>query len=437
MAAHNDDPRRTADDDDEAGEAAGAEEADDVEPIDAEEADDADTEAEDSADEETDDEDADDAPPPAEADPDPGSATADDEGDEDTARGGSRRRRRGGRRGRARGPPPLMSPRTKAIAGVLTLVIIIGGSAYFLAPGDLQDVQVLASLTPDGMDLLVHAVTGRGAVSGTARIQIQAAGEPTYTGSLPVSQNTERTSIASSAFTTVNGVYTVSVILLGRSASTEVVIDRVPELIYIQLGEVAQDPLAPSTQVTLRAFLGLARREGNLTPLIDAGPNQRLQLEVERPDSSIVALPEAAVIPERTNEADYRVTIGGSQTVRAKFTNAKVKPGSPFASLTAQQSLFVNARPEARAGADQTIGLIQDSGTANFDAKDSYDPDAVDGEPNWYLWDFGDGATQNVTRNSRTSHKYANDGTYDVTLTVGDQHGEFATDALRVTVTPL
>ena len=53
-----------------------------------------------------------------------------------------------------------------------------------------------------------------------------------------------------------------------------------------------------------------------------------------------------------------------------------------------------------------------------FDASDSYDPD---GKIDFYRWNFGDG-TSEILKNY-TTHKYENEGTYQVTLTVIDNNG--------------
>ena len=67
--------------------------------------------------------------------------------------------------------------------------------------------------------------------------------------------------------------------------------------------------------------------------------------------------------------------------------------------------------------------------TANFDAGKSYDPD---GSIQRYDWNFGNGSTgTGVT----TSHTYAADGTYNVTLTVTDNEGAKNSTTQSVAVT--
>lgn len=58
----------------------------------------------------------------------------------------------------------------------------------------------------------------------------------------------------------------------------------------------------------------------------------------------------------------------------------------------------------------------------NFSSAGSYDPD---GTITSYLWDFGDGNTSNQ---SNPSHYYANEGSFNVSLTVTDNKGASATD---------
>jgi len=67
--------------------------------------------------------------------------------------------------------------------------------------------------------------------------------------------------------------------------------------------------------------------------------------------------------------------------------------------------------------------------TVTFDATASEDPD---GTVVSYLWEFGDGASDNGTI---VEHAYTNAGTYDVTLTVTDNDGLSHTTTKSVTVT--
>ena len=60
---------------------------------------------------------------------------------------------------------------------------------------------------------------------------------------------------------------------------------------------------------------------------------------------------------------------------------------------------------------------------ATFDASSSTDPD---GQVVSYFWNFGDGTTQ-TTSIPTVTHKYATNGTYDVTLRVTDNEGCSAT----------
>lgn len=75
-----------------------------------------------------------------------------------------------------------------------------------------------------------------------------------------------------------------------------------------------------------------------------------------------------------------------------------------------------NQPPVAEAKGPYT-GYVNEEIT--FDGSDSYDPDT--GDTITYSWNFGDGSTSNEVS---PKHSYSENGSYTVTLTVVDNHGE-------------
>ncbi|MEN6290435.1 MAG: PKD domain-containing protein, partial [Methanobacterium sp.] len=87
-----------------------------------------------------------------------------------------------------------------------------------------------------------------------------------------------------------------------------------------------------------------------------------------------------------------------------------------------------NVAPMVNAGQNQTVN---EGDTVSFNGGFT-DPGLNDIQT--ILWDFGDGTT--ATGILTPTHKYANDGTYNVTLTVTDNDGGIGTSNLVVTVKP-
>jgi hypothetical protein len=81
--------------------------------------------------------------------------------------------------------------------------------------------------------------------------------------------------------------------------------------------------------------------------------------------------------------------------------------------------------PVASAGPDQTA---DEGSLVSFDGSGSSD---ADGDALSYTWDFNDGGTGTGVR---PTHRYLDNGTYTVTLTVDDGHGGVSTDTTVVTV---
>ena len=91
-----------------------------------------------------------------------------------------------------------------------------------------------------------------------------------------------------------------------------------------------------------------------------------------------------------------------------------------------QLNVTVNQPPVADAQGPYTG--VEGSSVA-FDGTGSFDPD---GDPLAYDWSFGDGG--NATSSPTPSHTYADNGTFDVSLEVGDPDGLTDTDATTATI---
>lgn len=83
-----------------------------------------------------------------------------------------------------------------------------------------------------------------------------------------------------------------------------------------------------------------------------------------------------------------------------------------------------NAAPTADAGSDQTVTAGED---VTLDASASSDSD---GDNLSYVWDEGEFSRSGMT----SDYKFASSGTYEIPLTVTDEHGASDTDSVTVTV---
>ena len=111
----------------------------------------------------------------------------------------------------------------------------------------------------------------------------------------------------------------------------------------------------------------------------------------------------------------------GSDSITYKANDGSLDSNVATVSLTITP---VNDPPVVNAGPDQTLN---EGSTASFSGTAS----DVDGDPLSYLWDFGDGATSS---SAAPTHRYADNGTFTVTLTVNDGQGGSTLDSLVVTI---
>jgi PKD repeat protein len=116
----------------------------------------------------------------------------------------------------------------------------------------------------------------------------------------------------------------------------------------------------------------------------------------------------------------YTFNTPGVYTITLNVTDA----AGNWATDTVIITVLDITKPVANAGQDQTVNV---GATVTFDASGSSDNVGVVS----YEWNFGDETTGT---GKTTTHTYASQGTYTVTLTVKDSAGNSATDTITITV---
>jgi PKD repeat protein len=120
--------------------------------------------------------------------------------------------------------------------------------------------------------------------------------------------------------------------------------------------------------------------------------------------------------------SDHTYSLAGTYTVTLTVTDSAATPHSTTVNVgTIRVSVAVNATADPQCGTaplNVCFSGEADGGTA----------------PYTYLWNFGDGATANNTREQNPCHGYMNVGNYTVTLTVTDALGNTGQTALIVHV---
>lgn len=133
--------------------------------------------------------------------------------------------------------------------------------------------------------------------------------------------------------------------------------------------------------------------------------------------------------PTGTIANNWQMTIGGKGDCDGVQTTCDYFVGDiDYLRVEKGAGGAANQAPVAEITADCTGFLCSLSGAASTDA---------DGAIQDYDWDFGDGTTEQPGSVTGTSHLYATEGTYTVTLTVTDDRGASSTTTRQVSVAPI
>ncbi|UVE49661.1 PKD domain-containing protein [Haloferax larsenii] len=163
---------------------------------------------------------------------------------------------------------------------------------------------------------------------------------------------------------------------------------------------------------------------------------------LDRVDMSVIAgsgTVELKTVNPDGNQTVQSMTLNGSGSYSMDVSHGSIDTSNEYYLVFSADSdvqldvesvnayAYTNGLPTADAGSDLT-GAEAGHTTVVLNASGSSDPD---GDNLTYEWDFGDG---NTASGLEVNHIYDTEGTYNVTLTVTDEHGATATDTMNVTV---
>jgi|GEM_PF-3277426 len=242
--------------------------------------------------------------------------------------------------------------------------------------------------------------------SGEAKIEISY-GENVVYPEHPVNINKGYGSVAVAynEFVTENGNYTVEVVFKNKTATSHFNINFVVEDVTI-LANAVMD-------VTPKIWVQIPLGTTDINMSIDILKNDEIFNNYENEDFNSYNFTGGCY------EGKYQYAVSGNYTIRANWTNNKVKDNSPYKNPPPKSSSFlINLAPVAKASpATQETSISEDDGWAYFYGGNSTDYDDDDGTLIYmWLFDTDHDATQtnetnmNDTRTEMdTSYQYTED----------------------------
>jgi len=386
----------------------------------------------------------------------PGARPAEHDVHEVSAERPRRRRHRRHKHRRRRHPEDEPNPNKKMYTIVVVAILIVtlvAGAWFFWGPaGSISKIDLITrSYKEDitnvsGMALLAIIDTGKpSSLSGSADLKITRDGTAVYSGQVEVSGSQVKKNLPYGQFATGNGEYRVQLTFQGFATTTLFTITEIIEklnVIAFNLTTYNNATLVPP---------GSARVGFSVTFLNN---NDAAQLATDK-DSLEVEIIKGGVSEKHTETVlsltqvnrNYPVSGGGNYTVRATFSNSKVKAGSQYSKVEAMATdsftkapyVIVSIPPTSVPRSDKTTAQwkLADGGAVfKFDATASITYEGATFRN--YTWDFGDGDGSIEPKATHTYTMPPGAGEplrYVVTLTVVDSNELSASAQIEVTVT--